>query len=63
MALPRFLIGCRRNWGKITRRRAAIDKARKVLGYELKVETREDIRGVYNTLVKSRDKMQGSAMF
>ena len=63
MALPRFLIGCRRNWGKITRRRAAIDKARKVLGYESKMEMKDGIEKVYDWIIENRDKIEGSVRF
>jgi len=53
----------RRDWDKITRRRASIEKARKVLGYEPKMKMEEGIKRVYNWIIENRDKIEASARF
>ena len=53
----------RRDWDKITRRQASIEKARRVLCYEPKMKMKEGIRRTYNWLVENRDKMERSARF
>jgi len=53
----------RRDWDKITRRRASIEKARKVLGYEPKMKMREGIRRAYDWIVENRDRIEVSARF
>jgi len=51
----------RRDWDKITRRRASIEKARKVLGYEPKMKMKEGIKRTYDWIVKNREQIQTSA--
>lgn len=53
----------RRDWDKITRRRASIEKARRVLGYEPKVQMKEGIKRVYDWIIENRDKIEASARF
>lgn len=53
----------RRDWDKITRRRASIDKARGVLGYEPKTKMKDGIKKVYNWIVENCDKIETSARF
>ena len=53
----------RRDWDKITRRRASIEKARKVLGYEPKTKMREGIKRTYDWIIENRDKIERSARF
>lgn len=53
----------RRDWDKITRRRASIDKARKVLGYEPKTKMKDGIKKAYNWIMENRDKIEASARF
>jgi len=53
----------RRDWDKITRRRASIDKARKVLGYEPKTKIKRGIEKVYDWIIKNRDKIEECARF
>jgi UDP-glucose 4-epimerase len=53
----------RRDWDKITRRRAAIDKARTVVGYEPKVRIREGIERVYHWIREHQDKIREKARF
>ena len=53
----------RRDWDKITRRRASIDKARKALGYEPKMNMKDGINKVYDWIVENRDKIEACARF
>ena len=53
----------RRDWDKITHRRASIEKARKVLGYEPKTKMKEGIKRTYSWIVENRDKIEASARF
>lgn len=52
-----------RDWDKITRRRASIAKARKVLGYEPKVAMKEGIKKVYDWIVENRERIETGARF
>ena len=53
----------RRDWDKITRRRASIEKARKVLGYEPSMAGRmkEGVKETYNWFLENRDRIENSA--
>ncbi len=53
----------RRDWDKITRRRASIEKARRVLGYEPKMKVKDGIKQVYDWVIENRDKIKASARF
>ena len=53
----------RRDWDKITRRRASIEKARKVLGYEPKMKMKAGIKRTYDWIVENRDRIEASARF
>ena len=53
----------RRDWDKITRRRASIEKARKVLGYEPKMKTTDGIKRTYDWIMENRDRIESSARF
>ena len=53
----------RRDWDKITRRRASIEKARRVLGYEPKTKMKDGIKKVYDWIVENRDKIEKSGRF
>lgn len=53
----------RRDWDKITRRRASIEKARKVLGYEPKTEMKEGVKRTYDWIVANRDRIEICARF
>jgi len=53
----------RRDWDRIIRRRASIEKARKVLGYEPKIEISEGIRRVHNWIVGNRNRIEAEAKF
>ncbi|MBA7530177.1 UDP-glucose 4-epimerase [subsurface metagenome] len=53
----------RRDWDKIIRRRASIEKARRVLGYEPGTEMKEGIKRTYDWIMENRDRIEGSARF
>ncbi len=53
----------RRDWDKITRRRASIDKARKVLGYEPKTKMKDGIKRTYDWIIENRAQIEASARF
>jgi UDP-glucose 4-epimerase len=53
----------RRDWDKITKRRASIAKAKRVLGYEPKMEMKDGIRRVYDWIIQNRGKIEESARF
>jgi nucleoside-diphosphate-sugar epimerase len=53
----------RRNWDKIIRRRASIEKARKILGYEPKTKFKEGIKKTVDWFLENRGKIETSAKF
>jgi len=53
----------RRDWDKITRRRASIVKAKEVLGYEPKMKMKEGIKRTYDWFMENGDKIEASARF
>ena len=53
----------RRDWDNITRRRASIEKARKVLGYEPKTKIKDGINSAYDWIVENRAQIEDSARF
>jgi UDP-glucose 4-epimerase len=53
----------RRDWDKIERRRASIEKARKVLGYEPGTKIKEGIKRTLDWITENRDKIEASARF
>ena len=53
----------RRDWDKITLRRASIEKAGKVLGYKPKMKMKEGIKRTYDWIVENRSQIESSARF
>ena len=53
----------RRDWDKITRRRASIAKASKVLGYQPKTKIKEGIEAAYHWIVNNLENIERSAKF
>ncbi len=53
----------RRDWDKITRRRASVEKAAKVLGYEPKIEIRDGIKRVYEWIMENQGRLDACAKF
>jgi UDP-glucose 4-epimerase len=53
----------RRKWDKIVRRRASIEKARKVIGYEPKIGIKEGLKKTVDWFLQNRDKIEKSVRF
>jgi UDP-glucose 4-epimerase len=53
----------RRDWDKITRRRASIEKARKVLGYEPQMKMKEGIKRAFDWIMANRGNIEATARF
>ena len=53
----------RRDWDQIVRRKASIEKAKKVLGYEPKMKIREGVRKTFDWIVENSDRIEASAKF
>jgi UDP-glucose 4-epimerase len=53
----------RRDWDKITRRRASIEKARKVLGYEPRTNIKEGIQKAHRWILENLESIEGCARF
>jgi nucleoside-diphosphate-sugar epimerase len=53
----------RRDWDKAIRRRASIEKARKILGYEPKTDMKTGLRKVYEWIKENRDKIEACVRF
>ena len=53
----------RRDWDKITRRRASTEKARQVLGYEPKTRMKEGIKRTYDWIMENRNDIEACARF
>lgn len=53
----------RRDWDKITRRRASIKKANKVLGYKPKMKIQDGIKTVYDWIIENHDEIEACARF
>lgn len=53
----------RRDWDKITRRRASIEKAKRVLGYNPRTSMKNGVKKVYDWIIENREKIKASARF
>jgi nucleoside-diphosphate-sugar epimerase len=53
----------RRDWDKAIRRRASIEKARRILGYEPKTDMKTGLRKVYGWIEENRDKIEACVRF
>ena len=53
----------RRSWDKITRRRASIEKAKRILGYNPKTNMRSGIRKTVDWFLENREKIEVDANF
>jgi len=53
----------RRDWGRITRRQASIEKARKVLGYEPQTKVEAGIRKAFDWSMENCDRIGDSTRF
>ncbi len=53
----------RRDWDKVTKRQASIDKARKILGYEPKMTMKSGLKATWNWINEHWDAIESSARF
>jgi nucleoside-diphosphate-sugar epimerase len=53
----------RRDWDKAIRRRASIEKARRILGYEPKTDMKTGLRRVYEWIKENRENIEKSIKF
>ncbi len=53
----------RRDWDKITRRRASIEKASRVLGYKPRMKIKEGVKKTYDWIVENRARIEADARF
>jgi len=53
----------RRDWDKITKRRASIEKARRILGYEPKIDMKTGIKKTLDWILDNKDRIEISAKF
>jgi nucleoside-diphosphate-sugar epimerase len=53
----------RRDWDKAIRRRASIEKAKRILGYEPKTDMKTGLRKVYEWIKENRDKIEACVRF
>jgi len=53
----------RRDWDKITRRRASIVKSSRMLGYQPEVKVKDGIQQVYEWFMNNRDRIEASVRF
>ena len=50
----------RRDWDKVIKRRASIEKARKILGYQPETEMKAGLKKTYEWIVENKDKIEAS---
>jgi len=53
----------RRDWDQVVKRRASLEKARKILGYEPRTDMKRGLKKTYEWIVENRDNIQKSAEF
>ena len=53
----------RRDWDKITKRRASIEKARRILGYEPKIDMKTGIKKTLDWILDNKDRIEIGAKF
>lgn len=53
----------RRDWDKVVRRRASIEKARKILGYEPRTDIKAGLKKTYEWILENKDRIRESAKF
>jgi nucleoside-diphosphate-sugar epimerase len=53
----------RRDWDKVVKRRASIEKARKILGYEPKTDIKMGLKETYEWVLENKDKIGQVAKF
>ena len=53
----------RRDWDHVVKRRASIEKARKILNYEPKTDIRTGLKRTYEWILENRDRIEQFASF
>ncbi len=53
----------RRNWDRIIRRRASINKARKILGYNPQTDIETGVQKTIDWFLENKDRIEASARF
>ncbi len=53
----------RRDWDKVVKRRASIEKARKILGYGPRTDTKTGLKKTYEWIVENKDRIEASVTF
>jgi len=53
----------RRAWDRDVKRRASIEKARRILGYEPKTDIRSGLKKTYNWILENKEKIEECAKF
>jgi UDP-glucose 4-epimerase len=53
----------RRDWDKVVKRRASIEKAKKILGYEPKTEIKQGIKKTVDWILENKDRIEASVSF
>jgi len=58
-----IVFGPRRDWDKVVKRRASIEKASKILGYEPKVDIRTGLKRTYEWVLENKERIERVAKF
>jgi len=53
----------RRDWDKVVKRRASVEKARKLLGYEPKTDMKTGLKKTYEWILESKEKIEECVKF
>ena len=53
----------RRDWDKAIRRRASIEKAKKILGYQPKTDIKTGLERTYKWILENKDRIKHSVKF
>ena len=53
----------RRNWDKVVRRKASIEKARKILGYEPRIDMKTGLKKTYEWILGNKERIEKCAKF
>jgi nucleoside-diphosphate-sugar epimerase len=53
----------RRDWDKVVKRRASIEKANKILRYEPKTNIRTGLENTYKWILENKDEIEASVRF
>jgi UDP-glucose 4-epimerase len=59
----KIVYGVQRDWDKVMKRRASIEKARRVLGYEPEVDMRTGLKNTYAWVLQNKDDIELAAKF